>query len=152
MSARIRKELAKVDLNDKDVSITFNESDIYSIKGYIKGAPGTLYEGGTFELDIKLPQTYPFDPPDIRFVTPIWHPNISSQTGVICLDILKPGKWTPALNIRSALISILSLLNEPVPDDPQDGVVASQLLNNKPEFEETARYWTQVFAKGATTS
>lgn len=44
---------------------------------------------GLFKLEIKIPETYPFNPPKIKFITRIWHPNISSVTGAICLDILK---------------------------------------------------------------
>ena len=32
---------------------------------------------------------YPFEPPKVKFKTKVWHPNVSSQTGAICLDILK---------------------------------------------------------------
>lgn len=70
----------KVDL----VNDNFSE-----LKGTIAGPPDTPYEGGTFHLEIKVPETYPFNPPKVKFITKIWHPNISSVTGAICLDILK---------------------------------------------------------------
>lgn len=38
---------------------------------------------------------YPFQPPTVRFVTPIYHPNIDSG-GRICLDTLK---MRPAVSI-----------------------------------------------------
>jgi ubiquitin-conjugating enzyme (huntingtin interacting protein 2) len=59
------------------------------LKGEISGPPDTPYEGGKFSLEIKVPETYPFNPPKVKFLTKIWHPNISSVTGAICLDILK---------------------------------------------------------------
>jgi ubiquitin-conjugating enzyme (huntingtin interacting protein 2) len=82
----------------------------------------------------------------MRFETKIWHPNISSVTGAICLDILR-NEWTPALTIRTALISLQALLCAPEPTDPQDAEVAKQYLSNKKLFEETAREWTKKYAK-----
>lgn len=54
------------------------------------------------------------------------HPNISSQNGAICLDILKD-QWSPALTLKTALLSVQALLSAPQPDDPQDAVVAQQV-------------------------
>lgn len=48
----------------------------------------------------------------------VWHPNVSSANGAICLDILKD-QWSPAMTLKTALLSLQSLLSSPQPDDPQ---------------------------------
>lgn len=80
-----------------------------------------------------------------KFITRIWHPNISSATGAICLDILKD-QWAAAMTIRTVLLSLQTLLAVPEANDPQDAVVARQHIDNIELFQQTARYWTYVFA------
>ena len=75
----------------------------------------------------------------------MWHPNISSANGAICLDILK-NEWSPALTLRTALLSLQALLSCPNPDDPQDAQVAGQYKKNIKDFERTAAYWTATYA------
>jgi len=112
----------------------------------MKGPQSTPYMGGTFIIDIDIPKDYPYTPPKMKFETKIWHPNISSQTGAICLDIL--GKeWSPALTIRTALLSIQALLSAPEPSDPQDAEVANMYKTDRETFNRTARYWTETFAQ-----
>lgn len=69
--------------------------------------------GGKFKLELFLPDDYPMAPPKVRFLTKIYHPNID-KLGRICLDILKD-KWSPALQIRTVLLSIQALLSAPNP-------------------------------------
>lgn len=109
--------------------------------------PDTPYEFGTFLLEIHVPETYPFNPPKVKFLTKIWHPNISSVTGAICLDILKDN-WAAAMTLRTVLLSLQALLASPEPDDPQDAVVASQYKENFEMFCRTAKHWTNSYAKG----
>jgi len=105
----------------------------------------TCYQGGVFTVDIVIPDDYPFKPPKMKFDTKVWHPNISSVTGAICLDILK-NEWTPALTIRTALISLQALMCAPVPEDPQDAQVASQYKSDRKAFEETVKNWVDLYA------
>ena len=100
---------------------------------------------GVFVVDIEIKGVYPFEPPKMRFKTKIYHPNVSSQNGAICLDILKD-QWSPALTIKTALLSLQALLCSPEPNDPQDAVVAKQFLGDHPLFERTARHWTRTYA------
>lgn len=92
------------------------------------------------------------------------------------MDILKD-QWSPALTLKTALLSLQALLSAPEPDDPQDAVVAQQVclfpsllinslifmlsfnvvftfyvwtmqyLRDYPTFLGTARYWTEAFAR-----
>jgi len=125
-----------------------DEANMTELKGEIFGPPDSPYEGGHFCLSIKIPEEYPFKAPGVKFLTRIWHPNISSQTGTICLNILKPAAWSAALNIRTVMITVQALLTSPVPDDALDAVVGRQHLGDIAMFNKTAKYWTSVYANG----
>ncbi len=72
------------------------------------------------------------------------HLNISSQTGVICLDILRE-QWT-AITIGSVLVQIQTFLSSPEPNDPQDTIVANQFLTQRYLWNKAAKYCTFVYA------
>ncbi|KAI3785910.1 hypothetical protein L1987_45036 [Smallanthus sonchifolius] len=145
---RVQKELQECnkDINVSGISVNPKFDNLVNLIGTIPGPVATPYEGGTFNIDIDLPDAYPFEPPRMKFATKVWHPNISSQSGAICLDILKD-QWSPALTLKTSLLSIQALLSTPQPDDPQDAVVAQQYLKDYQVFASTARCWTETFAK-----
>lgn len=77
----------------------------------ITGPADTPYAGLIFKLCFDFGDAYPYKAPDVRFKTPIFHPNIDFS-GRICLDILKE-KWTASYNVQTVLLSLQSLLGEP---------------------------------------
>ena len=144
---RIMKDIEIIRItNDKNVSARpINDSNIKKWMATIIGPENSPYEGGIFKLNIEIPDNYPFKPPHITFITKIYHPNISSD-GSICLDILK-GQWSPALNMYKTLLSILSLLTDPNPNDPLMADIASEYKQNKDVFIQKAKEYTQKYAK-----
>lgn len=86
-AGRLLKELQEVGKDDSSgvKARPVTEGNLRHLKGTIQGPQGTCYEGGVFEIDIVIPNNYPFEPPKMKYVTKIWHPNVSSQTGAICL-------------------------------------------------------------------
>ncbi|KAL2935592.1 Ubiquitin-conjugating enzyme E2 27 [Bienertia sinuspersici] len=146
--ARVQKELKECnkEMNVSGISVKVKADSLSHLIGTIPGPVDSPYEGGSFLIDIVLTDGYPFEPPKMKFLTKVWHPNISSQSGAICLDILKD-QWSPALTLKTALVSIQALLSAPEPDDPQDAVVAQQYLKEYQTFVGTARHWTEAFAK-----
>lgn len=107
----------------------------------INGASDTPYEGGVFRLEIHLPPEYPLKPPRVRFVTPIYHPNIDAQ-GRICLDSLSmppKGAWKPSLNISTLLTTIQALMSSPNPDDGLMVDITDEFRRNPALFRKKAR-------------
>ena len=105
-----------------------NDSDLFKWEVVIFGPPETLLQGGYFKALMDFPQDYPFSPPTVRFVTDMFHPNVykgGDRNGLVCISILHPPiddpqsgeslgeRWNPAQTIRTILLSIVSLLNEP---------------------------------------
>ncbi|XP_044448112.1 uncharacterized protein [Triticum aestivum] len=154
LNLRMQKEI-KLLLSDPPPGVSLNLSEeesaltsLSSIETRIEGPEGTVYSKGVFVLKIQIPERYPFQPPNVTFVTPIYHPNIDNG-GRICLDILNlppKGAWQPSLNISTVLRSIGLLLTEPNPDDGLMAEISREYKYNRQVFDINAQLWTEKYA------
>ena len=99
--------------NDPPVGISASPEaeDIMKWNAVIFGPEGTVWEDGVFKLTLQFPENYPHKAPEVKFITPVFHPNVYVN-GAICLDILQ-SNWSPAYDIAAILTSIQSLLTDP---------------------------------------
>ncbi|XP_060203455.1 uncharacterized protein LOC132631770 [Lycium barbarum] len=153
LNLRMQREL-KLLLTDPPpgASLT-SSSSLSSIHAQIEGPQATVYAQGLFDLKIHIPERYPFQPPIVTFVTPIYHPNIDNA-GRICLDILNlppKGAWQPSLNISTLFTSIGLLLSEPNPDDGLMHDASTEYKYNRQAFDHKARSMTQKYAKAGAS-
>eukprot|EP00768_Dysnectes_brevis_P002198 gnl/Dysnectes_brevis/1702_a1935_3154.p1 GENE.gnl/Dysnectes_brevis/1702_a1935_3154~~gnl/Dysnectes_brevis/1702_a1935_3154.p1 ORF type:complete len:152 (-),score=8.35 gnl/Dysnectes_brevis/1702_a1935_3154:37-492(-) len=95
----------------------------------LRGASDTFYDGHVYHVDVRVPDTYPLEPPKAKFITRIFHPNIDFRTGEICLDILKD-EWTPAWTLKSIGQALQALLSAPNPDSPLNCDAANMLRDD----------------------
>uniref|UniRef100_A0A2K5QG98 UBC core domain-containing protein n=1 Tax=Cebus imitator TaxID=2715852 RepID=A0A2K5QG98_CEBIM len=102
-----------------------DESNACYFHVVIAGPQDSPFEGGTFKLELFLPEEYPM--------------------ALGRINILKD-KWSPALQIRTVLLSIQALLSAPNPDDPLANDVAEQWKTNEAQAIETAKAWTRLYA------
>nr|XP_016930736.1 ubiquitin-conjugating enzyme E2 N [Drosophila suzukii]XP_016930745.1 ubiquitin-conjugating enzyme E2 N [Drosophila suzukii] len=145
LSHRIMKETQRL-LEDPSPGISAipDEKNARYFHVLVSGPQDSPYEGGIFKLELFLPGAYPMKAPLVRFLTKIYHPNIDSL-GRICLDVLGD-KWSPALQIRTILLSIQALLSAPNPDDPLVNDVADLWKVNEKRAIQNAREWTLRYA------
>jgi ubiquitin-conjugating enzyme E2 G2 len=61
-----------------------NEDDLFAWEALIQGPEGTPFEGGIFPAELKFPKDYPLNPPKMKFLGEIWHPNGMSCASALC--------------------------------------------------------------------
>lgn len=111
----------------------------------IAGPEGTPYAGGRFVVSLNF-DNYPFKFPNPKFVTKIYHPGVSKETGEICTRHLEQ-TWAPVRNASYVIEFVLSLIKNPDGENPQDVDIASQFKNNYNAYASTAAEWTILYAK-----
>ena len=148
------------DINREPISncggITVGVSDESNYRKWrisVIGPKDSPYKGGLFCLGCEFPEKYPLEPPEVYFLTPIYHLNINPKApkspndeplGHISLSTLS--FWKPEYTMREVLMNIFYLFYIPNPESPYGIDRAEEFINNKAKYEEKVKYFTKNYA------
>ncbi|KAH0786677.1 Ubiquitin-conjugating enzyme E2 G1 [Histomonas meleagridis] len=123
----------------------------------IKENPCQYFSAGLINDDLfkwpelEFPDDFPLKPPKMRFLCPMWHPNIDAKTGKVCISILHdPGddpneyeksseRWLPIHTVDSIVISVISMLTDPNPESPLNVEANRDFMFNKQQYIRKVR-------------
>lgn len=91
----------------------------------IQGPEGTPFVGGRFIVNVDFSDNYPFKPPKIKFLTKIYHPNVKTDTGEICMQAIE-SKWVPTLNASFIAQAVMTLIRSPSADNALEVDIANK--------------------------
>lgn len=64
----LKKDASLLQVAGGSIKLELVNDNWTELQGEIAGPPDTPYEGGTFLLEIKVPETYPFNPPKVIII------------------------------------------------------------------------------------
>ncbi|KAM3136588.1 Ubiquitin-conjugating enzyme E2 D2 [Paramecium bursaria] len=106
---RINEEKYIIQQENQEIYHIYFEDDLYWIVR-IRGPDGSPFEGFWYKIRIDFPQDYPNYPPQVRFITPMYHPFISDQGDVYLDQYLTNNNWFLYITIRKILKTIRQYL------------------------------------------
>lgn len=133
LQAKLLREKANLEKNPiEGIQVKWSEDNL-NILSTIQGPIGSFYEGGTFQLEIQISNSYPVEPPRVTMNTKIIHPNIDTD-GAVCIACLR--KWHhQGVGIRNILEEVQHALANPSTIDPLNANAANLLRTDPEEFK-----------------
>ena len=144
---RLKKELAEI-RKSPPVEVMVgpsDDTDMFNWEGLLNGPEDSPYSGGIFKFIVQFKNDYPMTPPTIRLTTKIFDPNIS-ESGEICVDILKSDHWSSAFTLSKVMLSLSSLLTDPNPDSALNGTAGRMYITDRIRYTKTVKEWTKKYA------
>ena len=126
-----------------------SEDNFFEWEAVITGPEGTPFEDGVFLAKLHFPQDYPLNPPGMKFVSDIFHPNIYPD-GKVCISILHPPgndplgyetsaeRWSPVQSVEKILLSVMSMIAEPNINSPANVDAAKMYRDDREAFNKIA--------------
>ena len=132
-----------------------DQNNVMEWKCTMLGPQDTPFGGGLFYLKIKFPDNYPQKPPEVSFLTPIYHINVNPRKqnasqggeslGHVCISTLN--WWNPKKStIKEVLHDIFALFYMSNPKSPYGIERAYEFQKNRKLYDDKCRYFTQKYA------
>ncbi|VVU95499.1 Ubiquitin-conjugating enzyme [seawater metagenome] len=129
-----------------EFSFSLKDDNLYLWELVIFGPQDTPYEGGIFKAIMTFPKEYPNKPPELKFESNVWHPNVYPD-GRVCISILHQGqdqfgyedtseRWKPVHGVASVIMSIISMLSDPNDESPANVEAAIMWRKNYADFKK----------------
>ncbi|TFK77369.1 E2 ubiquitin-conjugating enzyme [Pluteus cervinus] len=128
---RVQKDLTELDLPATMKTHFADPADLLNFTLTITPDEG-MYKGGAFEFSFNITTNYPHEPPKVKCLQTIYHPNVD-LSGNVCLNILRED-WKPVLNLNSVMVGLQYLFLEPNADDPLNKEAAIEMSKNRDTF------------------
>jgi len=128
---RVQKDLTELDLPSTMKTDFPDATDLLNFTLTITPDEG-FYQGGAFTFSFNINTNYPHDPPKVKCLPKIYHPNVDLE-GNVCLNILRED-WKPVLNLNSVMVGLQYLFLEPNADDPLNKEAAEDLRRDRDAF------------------
>jgi ubiquitin-conjugating enzyme E2 A len=131
---RLQQDFRQLIKNKVDgIDASPSADNLFIWNAIICGPEESIYESGAFQLQLLFPDDYPLRPPQVRFITKVFHPNVWWDDGLVCVDILKDD-WLPSYDVLAILHSIRLLLVDPNPLSPANLEAALLYRDNPDEY------------------
>ena len=123
------------------------KNDLYRWIVTFLGPVDTPYNGGLFYLELKFPEDYPNNAPQIHFRTPIYHLNVypyKNSLGLVYPNFIK--NWNSSITTGNILTKLFAIFYKVNPDSAFDKERANEYLNNRSLYESKIKFFTNKYA------
>ncbi|GBP12340.1 NEDD8-conjugating enzyme UBE2F [Eumeta japonica] len=111
-----------------------------------------FWQGGRFKFSVYVTEDYNMEPPQVKCLTKLWHPNIS-EDGDICLSLLRQTSidehgWAPTRRLKDVVWGLNSLFTDLLNfEDPLNLEAAEMYKSDKHEFQDKVKEYMALNKK-----
>ncbi|MBI3588314.1 hypothetical protein HY095_03905 [Candidatus Micrarchaeota archaeon] len=137
---RLASEKAELDASGESFSANSDLTQYdFTVRGagFFLNSDGSVGKAGSHRVRVSLKREYPYaGGMDVVWLTPIFHPNIRSEDGKVCIHLLNA--WAEGQTVASLVAGLRQLLANPNPQDPLNKEAAKFFIEHPDALSASA--------------